>query len=394
VLSGVEEEIEKVEGKLNELGVAASRLATRHAFHSEMMREIEAPFRSLLKEAQMREPRIPYVSNVTGEWIREEEARSADYWVEHLCGPVRFGEGVEELLSGSEKVMVEVGPGQSLSSFVKLHPECKAEQAALVMSSLRSEAEVEADERCLMRLIGKLWMAGAGIDWRGFYEGERRRRVPLPTYPFERQRYWIEPRKAAGELPAMPVVSAEPKAAIADALYLPVWKDVTENIGPSKDASTEFQTSWLVLLDEEGLGERLVARLRQAHQTVTTVARGTVFRQEGADRYTINPGVSVDYQELINALPTLPAQIIHLWNLPQDDGAWNTLEGLDTSLERSFSSLLWLAQALGERQSSQRVELVVVRREGCVGTNGGCQHARPIPRAPSAVTTAVVDGAH
>jgi acyl transferase domain-containing protein/acyl carrier protein len=315
VLSGVEEEIEKVEGKLNELGVAASRLATRHAFHSEMMREIEAPFRSLLKEAQMREPRIPYVSNVTGKWIREEEARSADYWVEHLCGPVRFGEGVEELLSGSEKVMVEVGPGQSLSSFVKLHPVCKAEQAALVMSSLRSEAEVEADERGLMRLIGKLWMAGAGIDWRGFYEGERRRRVPLPTYPFERQRYWIEPRKAAGELPAMPVVSAEPKAAIADALYLPVWKDVTENIGLSKDASTEFQTSWLVLLDEGGLGERLVARLRQANQSVTAVARGMAFNRDGADRYTINAGLSADYRALIKSLPSAPDKIIHLWNL-------------------------------------------------------------------------------
>jgi acyl transferase domain-containing protein/acyl carrier protein len=360
VLSGVEEEIEKVEGKLNELGVAASRLATRHAFHSEMMREIEAPFRSLLKEAQMREPRIPYVSNVTGKWIREEEARSADYWVEHLCGPVRFGEGVEELLSGSEKVMVEVGPGQSLSSFVKLHPECKAEQAALVMSSLRSEAEVEADERGLMRLIGKLWMAGAGIDWRGFYEGERRRRVPLPTYPFERQRYWIEPRKAAGELPAMPVVSAEPKAAIADALYLPVWKDVTENIGPSKDASTEFQTSWLVLLDEEGLGERLVARLRQANQSVTAVARGTAFNRDGADRYTINAGLSADYRALIKSLPSAPDKIIHLWNLEMNDGAGSALEGLESSQERSFHSLLWLAQALGDRHLSRTVELVVV----------------------------------
>jgi len=154
---------------------------------------------------------------------------------------------------------------------------------------------------------------------------------------------------------------SESKAAIADAFYLPAWKKEGTRIPEAlEELFAGAQTSWLILLDEQGLGERLVARLRQAHQTVTTVARGTVFRQEGADRYTINPGVSVDYQELINALPTLPEKIIHLWNLPQDDGAWNTLEGLDTSLERSFSSLLWLAQALGERQSNQTVELVVV----------------------------------
>jgi len=203
-------------------------------------------------------------------------------------------------------------------------------------------------------------MAGVDVDWKSFYEGERRQRVPLPTYPFERQRYWIEPRKTADEAPPMPVVSSEPKAAISDAFYLPVWKEVTTDTAPSEDSLAGSQTSWLVLLDEEGLGEQLVTKLRQANQTVAAVARGAAFSRDGADRYTINPGMSADYRALIKALPSAPEKIVHLWNVTWDDGAGSTLEGLEASQERSFYSLLWLAQALGDHHLSRTVELVVV----------------------------------
>ena len=189
VLSGAEAEMEEVERKLEEREVAVRRLPTRHAFHSERMREIAEPFRRLLRDVELKSPEIPYVSNVTGKWIRDEEARSVEYWERHLCETVRFGDGVGELLSGGERVMVEVGPGQSLSSFVKLHPECGPEQAGLVVASLRAESELGEDEWYWKKLMGKLWLSGVELEWKGLYEGERRSRVPLPTYPFERQRY-------------------------------------------------------------------------------------------------------------------------------------------------------------------------------------------------------------
>jgi acyl transferase domain-containing protein/acyl carrier protein len=359
-LAGTEEAMAEVERELRAKEVAVSRLLTRHAFHSELMREIEGPFQELLNGVRMEPPRIPYVSNVTGKWIEEQEATSVEYWVKHLCQAVRFEEGVRELLSGEECVMVEVGPGQNLSSFVKLHPWCGAERAGLVLSSMRSESEGESDEKYLMRLIGKLWLAGVEWDWGAFYEGERRRRVPLPTYPFERQRYWIEPHRTATALPGLPVVSAEPKATIADAFYLPTWSEDTRAFESVEDWLAGAQTSWLVLLDEHGIGEQIAARLRQFNQSVTTVARGAFFHQESADHFTMNPGASADYRALIKSLPALPDKILHLSNLSTDDGAWKTGEGLEASQERSFYSLLWLAQALGDHQQSRTVELVIV----------------------------------
>jgi len=360
VLAGPEAEIQEVERKLGAKEVAISRLPVGHAFHSEMMREIEGPFRALLREIRLQPPQIPYLSNVTGKWIVEQEATSVDYWVKHLCQAVRFGEGVEELLSGIERVMIEVGPGQSLNSFVKLHPLYRAEQAPLVVSSMRARSEQESDELYLMRMVGKLWLAGVALDWNSFYKGERRHRVLLPTYPFQRQRHWFEPHGAAETPPSLPTVTAEPRVALADAFYLPAWKEVMRSQESVEEALAGAQTSWLILLDECGIGARLVARLRQANQTVVSVARGEIFRQDGAGCYTINPGVSEDYHALINALPALPEKIVHLWNLPLDDGAWSDLEGVGASQERGFYGLLWLVQALGDRYLSRTIELVVV----------------------------------
>jgi acyl transferase domain-containing protein/acyl carrier protein len=357
VLAGSEEGIQEVEWRLDATEAVMRRLPTRHAFHSEMMKEIEAPFRALLGEVRLHSPQIPFVSNVTGKWIREEEATSVEYWVKHLCQTVRFGEGVEELLSGTERVVVEVGPGQSLSSFVKLHPSCSAEQAPLVFSSGRSESERESDERCLMRLLGKLWLAGVELDWEAFYQGERRRRAPLPTYPFERQRYWIEAR---GPVEALPASATEPKAAVADAFYLPAWKAVATSPESAEEVLFGLQTSWLVFLDERGFGERLVAKLRQANQMVATVSRGPAFLQDGSNHYTINPALSEDYRKLINALPTPPDKVVQLWNVSEDPAEWQTLEGLEASQEQGFYSLLWLAQALGDRYMNRAIELVVV----------------------------------
>ncbi|HKX31916.1 MAG TPA: SDR family NAD(P)-dependent oxidoreductase, partial [Blastocatellia bacterium] len=357
VLSGAAPALEEVERKLQAREVAVSRLATRHAFHSEMMREIEGPFREVLREVKMKAPQIQYLSNVTGRWIREEEAQSEEYWVRHLCETVRFGEGVAELLSGAERALIEVGPGQSLGSFVKLHPRCEASQGAMVVSSLRAEEEREEDQRYLIKQLGRLWLTGVEVDWEGFYEGERRRRVPLPTYPFERQRYWIDSRDAGESLPAP---NHEPKAAIAEAFYLPKWKEAPRRPRSNEEARTGRQTSWLILLDEQGIGDRLVERLRQNGQQVITVARGPVFQQDAPDRYLINPGMSADYHRLINALTMLPEKIIQLWNLPPEDGTWSELEGLESGQERGFYSLLWLAQALGDHHLNRTVELIVV----------------------------------
>ncbi len=189
-ISGTTEAIDKLEKQLAELGVHYRRLHTSHAFHSAMMEPILDSFKNLVKQVTLNPPSIPYISNVTGTWITAAQATDSNYWAKHLLSTVRFADGLSELLRQPNQVLLEVGPGTTLSSLASRHPSKNSEQA--VLSSLRHPKDKHSDLSFLLSTLGQLWLAGVSVDWSGFYTKERRYRLPLPTYPFERQRFWIE----------------------------------------------------------------------------------------------------------------------------------------------------------------------------------------------------------
>jgi amino acid adenylation domain-containing protein len=191
VVSGPTDAIEKFEARLKTQGVAARRLQTSHAFHSAMLDSAVQPLTALLDKVRFNNPSIPYVSNVTGRWITEDEAKDPAYWTSHLRQAVRFADGVGELLKDSENILLEVGPGQTLTSLANQHPEKTA--GHVVVSSF--SASRDQDLPAVLGALGRLWLAGAPVDWAGFYSNEKRHRVSLPTYPFERKRFWIEPAR-------------------------------------------------------------------------------------------------------------------------------------------------------------------------------------------------------
>src|SRR6185312_704668 len=175
-------------------GIPCRRLQADQAFHSWMMQPVAGELRELLSAIPFAPPRIPYLSNVTGTWISPNQATDPDYWVRHLVSPVRFADGVSELWRESGRVLLEMGPGQTLGSLaLQQRPAEPADNAGAVLSSLRHELDRQPDLGFLLQGMGRLWLSGVEIDWAGFHGGERRRRVALPAYPFERQRYWIEP---------------------------------------------------------------------------------------------------------------------------------------------------------------------------------------------------------
>ena len=156
-----------------------------------MMDSIVPAFTECVEEVRRHAPQIPFLSNVSGTWITPEEAVDAGYWSRHLRQPVRFSECVETLLKESNRVFLEVGPGQTLSTLVKRHPKRSKEQ--VVLSSIRHPKEQKSDIEFILTTLGRLWLAGIKVDWSGYYKDERRHRIPLPTYPFERKRFWVEP---------------------------------------------------------------------------------------------------------------------------------------------------------------------------------------------------------
>ena len=190
VVSGTTEAVDELAQNLIKKGVECRRLHTSHAFHSQMMEPILAPFTEQVKKVKLKSPKIPYISNLTGNWITSEEATNPSYYAQHLRQTVRFADGLQQLLKDPNQILLEVGPGRTLNTLAKQHPHKASEQ--IVLSSLRHPQDQNSDVAFLLTTLGKLWLGGVQIDWSNFYAEEQRHRLPLPTYPFERQRYWIE----------------------------------------------------------------------------------------------------------------------------------------------------------------------------------------------------------
>lgn len=198
VVSGLAEAVEMFQKQLAEQGVECRYLHTSHAFHSHMMEPILIPFAQRVKQVSLKPPQIPYLSNVTGTWITAAEVTSSEYWVRHLRETVHFYESLQQLLTDPEQILLEVGPGEALSTLAKRHPDKVPDQ--VVLSSIRHPQQSQSDVAFLLTTLGQLWLTGVDVNWAKFYAQEQRYRVPLPTYPFERQRYWIEPARSDQQL--------------------------------------------------------------------------------------------------------------------------------------------------------------------------------------------------
>jgi phthiocerol/phenolphthiocerol synthesis type-I polyketide synthase E len=203
VASGLPRAVEEFEARLAAEGVWFRRLNIAVAGHSETVEPILPDFARAVREVSLRPPQIPYISCITGTWITPEQATDPDYWVKHLRVTVRFGEGVSRLLEDEQRVLLEVGPGHTLTSHARSSEGWK--RTHLAVTSLRHSDESIEDEVFLLSALGRLWASGVEVDWRGLHAGEERNRVGLPTYPFERRRYTVRPRPlsaATGEHPA------------------------------------------------------------------------------------------------------------------------------------------------------------------------------------------------
>ena len=201
VVAGPEEAVVAFGEMLAAEGISCRRLRTSHAFHSALMEPVLGPFAREVGAVALHPPARRYLSNLTGTWITARQATDPGYWVEHLRRPVLFSQCLGELLRDPDLVLLEVGPGRSLTSLARKRTDASGR---LILRSLRHPDEERGDPEVLTEAAGRLWAAGIELDWQGFHAGERRRRVVLPTYPFERRRYWISPGISPGISPVHP----------------------------------------------------------------------------------------------------------------------------------------------------------------------------------------------
>ncbi|HVR97271.1 MAG TPA: amino acid adenylation domain-containing protein [Thermoanaerobaculia bacterium] len=249
VVGGPPEAVQALEERLAERGLTERRLRTSHAFHSPMMQPIAGELARLLASVQLAAPQLPYLSNVTGTWIEAAEAVDPAYWVRHLLAPVRLADGLARLWQGKDRVLLEVGPGAGLSSLALQHP-ASSTGSRIAVPSLPGAHEPRPDQAFALGALGRLWLGGARLDGTGLWQREERNRLRLPTYPFERRRYWVEERKVAVEAAArLPQEPAVPSTTLHSRPPLPT--PYAAPIGPEEET---LAAVWQELLGVEPIG--------------------------------------------------------------------------------------------------------------------------------------------
>lgn len=353
VVSGTNNAIATFQEKLVQQNIKSRLLHTSHAFHSSMMESILDPFIAEVKKIQLNPPQIPFVSNVTGTWITVEDATNPNYYAQHLRSCVRFAQGISQFFNRPEQIFLEVGAGRTLKTLAQRHPDKPSAQ--ITLNCLPHPQEEKSDATFLLNTLGKLWLAGIEINWQNYYGQEKHYRIPLPTYPFERKRYWIEQKKPTLDNQVL----GGKKSDITDWFYEPSWKRST--LATNNLNSLNFPL--LIFVDELGLGSKLVEKLNTPKEKIVTVKLGETFTQLNSNSYRLNPDNSGDYLSLIKALQTqnlIPKTIVHLWNVTNNSNIQLSLSQIDASQNLGFYSLLYLAQALGVENINNEIEILVV----------------------------------
>ncbi|GCE15768.1 type I polyketide synthase [Tengunoibacter tsumagoiensis] len=364
VLAGTIEAIAELEARLSEQGISHRRVQTSHAFHSRQLAGIRDELNELAAGFSVQLPSIPYISNVTGDWISEQELFDGEYWGRHLCETVHFARGIQTLWEQGNPLLMEIGAGHSLGSFVhqQISATSESEPGATVITTLRARQERQEDQAVLLAAVGKLWLAGGTIDWSQFWSKEVRRRIPLPTYPFQRQRYWIEPKKlaptqtATKALSPMDAISGNDMdrfSDITDWFSVPSWKQSIPLMPFDIDVPAPENRCWVVFIDGCGIGLALKERLEQYQQKVVTVIPGREFTHKVAGNYSVRPGERADYNALLKHLREQglhPDRLIHAWTVTDNFNIDRETEEFATRIiELGFYSLMALTQALGDQ---------------------------------------------
>ncbi|NHZ69837.1 MAG: SDR family NAD(P)-dependent oxidoreductase, partial [Thermotogales bacterium] len=347
VLSGEADAIEQLCGEFERDGVMCRRLQVSHAFHSALMEPMLSAYREEAQRVEFQTPRLMVISNVTGE-VAGERMASADYWVEHVRSPVRFAEGVVCAAGEGVSCYVELGPKPTLLGMAR-----SSVDEGQWLASLRPG---QSDVAVMLESLGALYVRGHAPDWPGVYAGRGYRKVVLPTYPFQRQRYWVKNTQSAPPLAAK-------NNQLADWLYTIDWlskvRASSVNAGPTPGY-------WLVLADPNGLSDSLARLLSEQGHECVTIAAADSYCYPQRLQCSINPASAEDFNRLLvetgERLTTPLLGIIDLCpaDLPGESEAIEDPQKQD--VPSSCHRLLNLVQALVQVQQVPQYGIWIVTR--------------------------------
>ncbi|MDQ1353575.1 MAG: hypothetical protein QG657_3881 [Acidobacteriota bacterium] len=359
IVAGPAAEITFFEQEMKQKKLLCMPVSHSVAMHSQMMEPILSKFKKELEKITFNIPKIPYISNLTGTWITSQDVGNPGYLCNHLGKTVRFADGFKELAKKRHAIFIEVGPGRDLSIMTKRFVDDKLMQYAVNL--VRPPQQKISDAYYLLKKIGYLWLYGLTIDWDGFYDRGKPHRVSLPSYPYDRRKYWIkgDPFKISAGMVAN--TSRSVKEDIADWFYVPVWQQCVP--GDNEFTRIVPPLKWLLFINEEGLGPKIAEFLLQKNQIVTTVKSGTQFIKEIDSTYTIDPGQNAHYDNIFRDLKNtgrIPGKILHLWSVTPGNSDPVNLENIYRSQDLGLYSLMYIAQTIGYHAIATEIQIVII----------------------------------
>ena len=372
VASGPSEDIAALERALAANGLSSTPLHTSHAFHSSMMDPAVEAFAEVMRSIELKPPQIAYVSNVTGEWITDEEATDPEYWGRHIRAAVLFYKGLTTIQDQVATVFVETGPGRALSTLVR--PLLGAGAGPVLSSLAHPSARGSGEARAFLRSAAELWLAGAPVDWSRRYQGERRLKRPLPTYPFERQRYWLtdqEPPPRPAFAPGARRPGAPPPAAPAQPAPEYLMESVTwKRLRTMRPLGGESAPQrWLIFVGKDAVEEGVAEALRAGGATVTVVRKGGAFAQTGEFVFSADPNSEADMDAVCKPSVAGLAEderlrVVYFCAAGRGRGEASAAARYRREVDDKINAPIVLIRTLMRHANAKNVALTVVTREG------------------------------
>jgi len=314
VVSGPDPDVVQFQKQLEEDGIVCRRLHTSHAFHSAMMDPMVEPLREAVAKIQLRPPMKPFVSTVTGRPVTAAETTDPAYWARHSRATVEFSKAIQYLKDQGYDLFLECGPRSTLCSLARQH--FTPSHPCTAIPTFADTDEKNTEWSTLLFALGSLWQNGVSIDWDAFYAHEDRRHIPLPTYPFQRQRFWVDPAKqaAAQTLPAASFVS--------------VNRPPVESLA-SRAPQASVTSRGSLASRKDRIASRLLDLLVpvSGHER-SQISTSATFLEQGFDSLSLTQvafairnefSVKVSFTQLMNQVPNIDTLAAHLDStLPAD----------------------------------------------------------------------------
>ena len=416
VISGAKDSIQAIVTELEGEGIKTKPLAVSHAFHSPLMAPMLTAFEEAANGIDYASPAMTLISNVSGQ-IANDEVTQPAYWVQHVREPVRFAKSMDVVAQQDCPILLELGPKPVLLGMGR---QCIADDVHYWLPSLR---EGRSDWEQILESLGELYVQGVDIDWQGFDKDYGRRRVVLPTYPWQRKRFWIDgvedksPEKIKHEQDSVitPVMSylqegdseklseileknnnftQEEKnhlphfidglvrqhkqhiidESLKDSLYQVEWQlQPNLSIAEQQNLESEKQNCWLIFADQGGVGELLATELEEQGYTTVLIFVGDVYRQNGTNRYMLNPGCADDFVHVFHEIQSSEhrlTRVVHLWGLDSVPADQMKLALLEESQNTICVSAIYLMHALVNQKKAEEPKVWLVTRNAMFVENG------------------------